>query len=267
MYMWRNATVIILICALCSCTDRLQQKDNAQPTIYPPVHYSLKDTIPQKAKQPTTDSIEQEAARAPNIVHKALCRYTKLSKEFDFALSVDVDEENIATTAYISVISKVDGKITQTIEFNYEDGFPTRFYDCSARSFTTTHNLQAVNDSGFLGDMVVSDLTFDNREDFAILFNYGAHSAWYRYYIQDDTGHFVFNKYLTNKLESFPTEFDSINHTFEVNNIVGAWGYNLNAFKFDSEANKFIEIKNQTFDGETGKMVSGWPKITKKKKH
>ena len=113
--------------------------------------------------------------------------------------------------------------------------------------------------------MVVADLNFDQREDFAILYDFGAHSAWYRYYIQDDTGHFVLNKYLTSKLESFPTKFDTINYKFEVDNIVGAWGYNLNAYKYDSLANKFIEIKDQTFDVKTGIMVSGWPKIVKKK--
>lgn len=202
------------------------------------------------------------------IVHKPLCRYTKLSEEFDFALSVDMDvnNDNDCVYAYINIISKATNTSIQKIRFKYEDRFPSSFYDCNARSFATRYNLDAVNDSGYLGDMVVGDLNFDNREDFALLWNYGAHSSYYRYYIQYDTGHFVFNKYLTNKLESFPTKFDTINHTFEVDNIVGAWGYNLNAYKFDSEVNKFIEIKNQTFDGETGKMVSGWPKIPKKKK-
>lgn len=258
--------LLFSMCLFLNCTDNLRPKEKSQPTIYPPVHYSLSDTLPQKLDSVTGEP-KEDGSHPSQIVHKALCRYTKLSEEFDFALAVDMDGEGLGQVAYISIIPKADAKMTQVIKFNYEDEFPTRFYNCEARSFITGYNIDAVNDSGFLGDMVVGDLNFDNREDFAIFWNYGAHSTYYRYFIQDDTGHFMFDKYLTTKLESFPTDFDTINHTFEVNNIVGAWGYNLNAYKFDSEANKFIEIKNQTFDGESGKMVSGWPKIVKKKKH
>jgi len=178
--------LLFSMCLFLNCTDNLRPKEKSQPTIYPPVHYSLSDTLPQKLDSVTGEP-KEDGSHPSQIVHKALCRYTKLSEKFDFALAVDVEVDgsgyDIFLKTYVQIISKANGSLLQTIQF--EIGTNTGDYDCIARSYSTGHNMEAESVDGFFGDIVVADLNFDGKEDIAVARGFG-YTMFYNFYLQND---------------------------------------------------------------------------------
>lgn len=256
--MLKNTIALVLFSALCGCTDNSQPKEKPNPVVYPPVQYSLADTVPQKPENPATAENEADSVYAPKIVHKALCRYTKLSEEFDFALAVDMDTagNEVPVRIYLKVISKANGETLQTLIIEEPDMIYNAF-DCVGRSYSTGHNADELIVDDNSGDIVVADLNFDEKEDFGLAKNNGFH-VYYHFYLQDENGNFEFNKYLTTNLMGFPNKIDSIGQTIETLNRWSYHGVVYNTFKYNKTTGKYKEIRRQGFGGEKNELLMDW---------
>ncbi|MFN8394583.1 MAG: hypothetical protein U0176_07930 [Bacteroidia bacterium] len=125
-----------------------------------------------------------------------------------------------------------------------------------SRSFVTGKNQNKLIYDDYYGEIVVADLNFDGLEDFGTPVDCGADNGpHYAFYIQDRPFHFKFNRYLTDKVVWFPSEFnDSLKRfTTVVPCMVSLVG--RTTFHFDSISNKWKKISHHFIDYQTGKRM------------
>lgn len=147
------------------------------------------------------------------------CTHTELSKTYNFQTQIKrIKQEENADSCIIKIIvsSKMTNKIVKTIQitstFLLDD---SSFVNCNkVRSYTTGVNGRMLIEDWDYGDLIVADFNFDNREDFAVKREVGGNGGpAYNYYIQNTDSTFVFNKFLSETLDCFPTYFNKNNKT------------------------------------------------------
>jgi hypothetical protein len=142
------------------------------------------------------------------------CIYTKLSEKYNYEIkniqrcdSSDLDCENIAIVIIRDkkTLAVVDS-VNTTLSWQFEDVFTKP--EERSKSFFTKFNLDALIENGDFGDFIVADFNFDNKEDFAIIYDSGASSgATYNFFIQGSNYKMYLNTFLTDTLRVFPDQF------------------------------------------------------------
>lgn len=124
------------------------------------------------------------------------------------------------------------------------------------RSYITGENTQTKVVNNYMAHLIIADLNFDGLEDFATPIDHGADNGpHHAFYIQQKSGKFRYNQYLSNELIWFPEKFNDSLKTFTRIMAAGAWGIGYTTFKYDTIRNKWKIIKNYQIDLETGKVV------------
>ena len=147
-----------------------------------------------------------------------LITYRGLSNKYVYKIGIikKIDTNGINKESKISlfIFNKRD-KLIQTIHFKEDLLFDTVFKDNkNVRSYVTGKNKDAeVSDYDF-GDLVIADLNFDGREDIAVKYDSGGNSGpSYNFYMQDNSGRFWKDNYLTTYVASFPRYINRKNKT------------------------------------------------------
>jgi len=188
---------------------------------------------------------------SPKLFFAQTCLHKSLSKEFNFKIiltKIKIPNEAIDSNSVKIII--INKKTTQKQEINYGANFlfGKTFEVCeTVRSYSTGINKNTEIVDNEFGDLIIVDFNFDNREDFAIKNDSGGNGGpTYNFYIQNEKGKFIFDKYLTEKMEFFPTKFNPKNK--ELVTYVHANAYQLNekTFEFNSK-NKNWKVKKQRF--------------------
>jgi hypothetical protein len=136
--------------------------------------------------------------------------YDNLSYNYNLKIAVsrklDTDVNYKRISALSLLIFNKQNKLLQTIKIAPGYLYDTVFRNNNdAKSYITGKNKQVeVIDYDF-GDLIVADLNFDGKEDFAIKYDSGGNGGpLYAFYVQDNKGHFVIDHFLTDSVRSFP---------------------------------------------------------------
>jgi len=121
------------------------------------------------------------------------------------------------------------------------------FDDCkNVKSYSTKVNSELPigggNDSG---NFIVADFNFDGLEDFAIKRDPGGNGGpLYAYFLQAEDKKFYKSSYLSNLVEFFPIEINTIKKTITTLVHANAYQKNKRTFKYNPETKKWKLIFN-----------------------
>ncbi len=175
------------------------------------------------------------------------CFHTALSKKFDYKI-IRIDKKDnegftISSNIIIEIYNKSDKRLFQRLQFT-SDGYT--FYktfseSTNDRSFITGRNMKAEVSEEDYGDIVVADLNFDGKEDFAIKHNIPMDvGPEYWYFIQGEHG-FKKDKYLSENMPFFPWLMKPEKHVL-ISIASPNWGTNIYQFKYNVSTKKWRKI-------------------------
>jgi hypothetical protein len=94
------------------------------------------------------------------------------------------------------------------------------------------------------GDFIVADFNFDALEDFAVKRCSGGNGGpLYEYFIQDSTGVFHKDIFLTNEVAFFPSEIDENNKLLKTYVHANVYGVNEHIYKYDTVKMKWTYLQ------------------------
>lgn len=151
-------------------------------------------------------------------VYAQKCPHTNLSDKFDLT----VHTKWYGSKAHILgdsldvkiTITKKNTKVEQHITLGSSWMLDDAYSNCSnVRSYTTAINKNGIAQDNNYGDIIVADFNFDNRDDIAFKRNAGGNGGPpYLFYVQNEKGLFILDMFLTEIMEYFPSEIDTVNH-------------------------------------------------------
>jgi hypothetical protein len=176
-----------------------------------------------------------------------------LSKKFNFKTNIKrykIAGNEDSCIVKITVLKKKNGLSIQTIKITSDFLFGNTYSDCNAkRSYSTLKNAKAVAQDNDFGDIIIADFNFDTLEDIALKNNSGGNGGpTYNFYIQNNTGKFVLNKYLSNKMEFFPLFINNKKKTLTTLVHANAYEQCKSTYTQDTLTNKWKKI-SKTFVG------------------
>ncbi|RYZ00342.1 MAG: hypothetical protein EOO11_01915 [Chitinophagaceae bacterium] len=141
-------------------------------------------------------------------------RYEHLSREVHYMLHFDRTfrpggrtDDRWLLAAYDAQTGALRDSFTQRCIMLFYDTVPA-YGD--VRSYVTGYNRDKEALDNDYGDLVVADLNFDGREDLALKTDVGGTSGnYYTFFLQDDSGRFRKNDFLTDSVASFPGTIDA----------------------------------------------------------
>jgi hypothetical protein len=143
------------------------------------------------------------------------CLQDKLSNQFDLAMSFYRYPDNSQNDSCLVKVLINDKRTTEAIDsFSFASWYYSgATFRCeNATSYTTGFNSNKEVVDNHPGDIVVADLNFDDKDDIALINDLTASSGpLYNYYIQDSTGRFKLDNYLTDSITFFPATIDRKN--------------------------------------------------------
>lgn len=169
------------------------------------------------------------------------CSYKKLSKDFNFKISL-LPKEDYLMQVKITVSDKWDAKKKQTLSIDTYGIYPDSFNDCkNARSFSTKINSELPtgneNDSG---NFIVADFNFDGLEDFAVKIDIGGNGGpLYYYFIQGEDEKFYKSSYLSDIVKFFPIEINQKKKTITTYLHANTYQQHRRIFKYNQKAKKW----------------------------
>jgi len=140
------------------------------------------------------------------------CVYKDLSKTLYFSVDVTRHDNGWLDSCSVKIdIFRKEGNLkAQEIRFESNNLFPKSFIDkTTSRSYTTGYNENIKDNENDWGDLILADFNFDGEEDFAIKGEEGGNGGpLYLFYIQDKSGAFAIDQFLTEEMIFFPKKID-----------------------------------------------------------
>jgi hypothetical protein len=179
------------------------------------------------------------------------CEQNNLSNQFGIELDVQRRSDKTATHDSCVINMYVKDKQTKkrldTISITSTTNFIDLFASCdTVMSFTTGFNSKRLIVDNNFGYIVVADLNFDQKDDIAIMNDFGSVGGpFYSYFIQGDSKKFSFNRYLTDSVIYFPTTIDRTNHMITVFEHAGVCCTAEEVYQLDRQTEKWKHIKHK----------------------
>lgn len=212
---------IIILIVFISCEHKHNEISlNRNNVNIEPIDITILDTISSdeiKGYSYNSDSVIVPKDTSTFILYsKKECLQTKLSNKYDYKISCVVKKDTLYSNYYIArvkVLISEKGKNIFKLKVNkLYPGlcFITFFEDCNQfRSLTTKYLNEVEIVDNYLGDFVVADFNFDNKEDFAIrTYFYSNGGPYYEYFLQTDNQKFIKDSFLSDEMIFFPSKFD-----------------------------------------------------------
>ncbi|TDP59381.1 XAC2610-related protein [Flavobacterium dankookense] len=147
------------------------------------------------------------------------CLEFDLSKTYDFDIMlVSKDDKDLGKAEIIiGIHDKIKLKKIQRIKIESEFILKSKsFKECLNNKKYSANEFLKSNENDF-GDLIVTDLNFDGKEDIAIKREEGGNGGpIYNFYIQNENQQFVLDKYLSHQMLYFPDYIDSEKKTLHV---------------------------------------------------
>jgi hypothetical protein len=183
------------------------------------------------------------------------CFHTNLSKKYNYGTSsvlgktTEQADDGIFEIR-IEIVKKGPDKKRQHIVFFSGMMHFQPYSDCNAvRSYMTGFNENTDAMDNDYGDFIVADFNFDGKEDLAVKREEGGNGGpLYNYYLQNESGTFVIDIYLSETMIFFPTEIDSNKKTLMTLVHANAYQMNETTYKLNSTTGKWKEVKQRLVD-------------------
>ena len=203
-------------------------------------------------------------ADARSTLAQTHCSYTKISPTYDYFIrTTEYATKDSDYVGNVSIVIKTKARQKKVGGFTYPimDGLGPQF-NCTSRSYITGYNQNAVAPDGDCGDIVVADLNFDGREDFAIKGEFtNGYGQLYRIYLQDGPGHFREETDLIGRgvedwiTKTFPVEISAKNKTLTFWSTLNAYTDENVVFRYNSTTHKWKNIKESKDIYKNGKVI------------
>jgi len=142
------------------------------------------------------------------------CNQTQLSNQFDVVVTFrsykDIALDHDSSLLRMLIKDKKTKILLDTISITLHQIYDEMYTSCdSMTSFTTGFHATREAMDNWVGDIVIADLNFDNRDDIAAVRDAGGNGGpFYNYYIQSPDKKFVFDSFLTDSVSYFPSTID-----------------------------------------------------------
>ena len=229
-------TLIILTIIFCSCSTGQKSKD--------------------------TRTVDTTAGMTANnskftLLATTRCEQTHLSNQFDIAINLkrySNTELHDSCDLKILIKNKRTKAHVDSIFLTSLFYFGDTFEKCdSTTSFTTNFNANRQVVDNYFGDIVVADLNFDNRDDIAIINDYGGNGGpLYSYFIQSNDERFTLDSFLTDSVTYFPSVIDKSKHRLITYVHAGACCTGEHIYQFDKSTKKWRQTKHKILGLKSG---------------
>lgn len=180
-----------------------------------------------------------------------VCVYNNLSDKYIYEIltkkKISGDRTEV-TDVYITITAKADLKKIQTIH-RFGDEVKnlsknTFKNPIASRSYVTgfKKNIKAID--GDYGDLIIVDFNFDNREDFAIVKDFGF-AYFYDFYYQNENNRFIIDTFFSNHNSGLFPKFDTDKKTMIYSGRNGSLGFWSEYYKFEVPSKKWILEKSE----------------------
>jgi hypothetical protein len=182
------------------------------------------------------------------------CFHQDLSAQFNITVSTQKIRED-STVVNIVIRDKNHDVTKQSITFgsNYFHG--TEFTDCkNVRSYPARINdtLEVVDND--YGDLIVADFNFDGLDDFAVLKDPGGNGGpVYHFYLQQKTGAFQIDRFLSREMEFFPDKIDPETKTLRTRVPAGVCWITETVYAYNPKTKGWFEKSHKTINICKGK--------------
>jgi hypothetical protein len=175
--------------------------------------------------------------------------HTDLSKQFNIETSLKrINDDSCVVT--IKIINKATNKISQKITYNPVYLFEKVFKNYENVKSYQTHKNDSIKivDNDF-GDLIIADLNFDGKDDFAIIKDSGGNGGpSYNYYIQSTNLKFVRDKFLSDKMEFFPIQINRNDKTLITYVHAGANSLSEMIYSYNGMTNSWVIKSHKIID-------------------
>lgn len=177
------------------------------------------------------------------------CVHSDLSSQFN----IGTDFKRIKDDSCIVIIAikdKDSNKTKESIKYSSLYLFDTVFKNCeSVRSYQTHVNdtIEVVDND--YGDLIIADFNFDGLDDIAVIKDSGGNGGpLYNFYTQGKNGRFYFDKFLSEKMEFFPTKINSQDKTLVTYVHAGVCGLSEMIYSYNSKTSTWQRISHKIID-------------------
>ena len=173
------------------------------------------------------------------------CNQSQLSNQFDVVVDFrrykDTTSDHDSCLLRMLVKDKKTKTLLDTISITLLSIYDEMYTNCdSMTSYTTGFHAIREGMDNWMGDIVIADLNFDNRDDIAAVRDGGGNGGpFYNYYIQSPDRKFVLDSFLTDSVSYFPSTIDKAQkhlitlvhagiccvgkHVYHLNTKTGTW--------------------------------------------
>ncbi|MGQ3014143.1 MAG: XAC2610-related protein [Flavobacteriales bacterium] len=188
----------------------------------------------------------------PLFLRAQECLHTGISHSFDLhtrivKMAASGSMENDSFVVTVEIRQKKTGRVRQRITYGSGWFLDSEFAVCTnIRSYSTGLNDTAgVTDNDY-GDVIVTDLNFDGREDLALIRNSGGNGgAVYHFYIQNAKGYFERSDLLSDYMAFFPAEIDPLNKMFTTRVRANISEVTETVFMWQENGRTWVVVKKQ----------------------
>jgi hypothetical protein len=210
----------------------------------------------QTTKQPTDIPISLNTIDTPHLERTTSnCKHTELSAKFDIELDIEhylysIADEYLSDSVIVKlqINNKLTQKLLDSIVFNPNSSgcffYTASEYGCNdVTSYSTGFNADREIFDNYFGTVVVADLNFDGKDDIAMVLDSGASSGpRYIFFIQNDEGKFIEDKFLTEEMSYFPDEIDRPHRKLTTYVHLNAVSYSKSVYQLDLDAKAWKQI-------------------------
>lgn len=199
------------------------------------------------------DSLVENPLETKPVLHE-VCENTKLSIQFDIAvefkcfslpeglydscIAVIIVKDKDSTRHFDSVIVASNFYYVPLISFNCD----------SMLSYATMYNADRLEMDNYLGDVIIADFNFDNKDDIAVINAMSNSGAFYSYFTQSPDKKFVFDSYLTDSISFFP-QINKSRKELITNVRSGACCVNEHLYRYISPTKKWKKVSQNRHCG------------------
>jgi len=174
------------------------------------------------------------------------CTHTNLSKKYDYTTTIKrkVVNERECEIIVLSISNKLT-KVEQIILLNSDGLCKGDLLNCnSVRSYITNINYKVVAKENDFGDFIIADLNFDGKEDIALKAeSVGNGGPIYKFYLQNNKGNFIEDKYLSDTVLFFPFLIDVRSKKLITDVRANTYQKCKTSYQLDVKSNKWKIIK------------------------
>lgn len=172
------------------------------------------------------------------------CDYNNLSNQFNvkFVINKDPKKATAGVDYAVQILDK-NNKVLKTIvsQPSISTDELDKYKICDqVKSLATKYNLAKSFDiESFDGNVVVGDFNFDGKDDFAVYNRKQDNKAYYNYYLQDASGEFKIDNFLSDDTDYFSKKYDVNGKTIVIQDksAIKKYAYNNNSWTMTEEVN------------------------------